>query len=144
MTTEHLFSAWHAQYKAALFATRTAYVEENLMRQRHLTLSFASIGTLILLLAFALVGCGPSTVTLTYWYTESPAETPVILQLIQQFQLQNPNIKINAVSKPFIQTQTAFITAAQAGNAPDVLRADVGWVTQFASQDYLLKIDSYF
>jgi hypothetical protein len=84
-----------------------------------------------------------STVTLTYWYTESPAETPVILKLIQQFQQQNPNIKINAVYKPFYQTQAAFISAAQAGNAPDVLRSDVGWVTQFASQRYLLNIDSY-
>ena len=84
-----------------------------------------------------------SIVTLTYWYTESPAETPVILQLIQQFQQQNPNIKINALYKPFYQTQAAFVTAAQAGNAPDVLRSDIGWVTQFASQDYLRNLDSY-
>jgi len=112
------------------------------MRQRHLMLSFASFGALILPLAFALAGCGPSTVTLTYWYTESQAETPVILRLIQQFQLQNPNIKINAVYKPYPQTQTAFITAAQSGNAPDVLRSDIGWVTQFASQCYLHPIDS--
>jgi len=84
-----------------------------------------------------------SVVTLTYWYTESPAETPAILQLIHQFRQQNPNIRIKAVYKPFLQTQAAFITAAQAGNAPDVLRSDIGWVTQFASQNYLLKIDSY-
>jgi arabinogalactan oligomer / maltooligosaccharide transport system substrate-binding protein len=122
-------------------------LEENLMRQRHLTLSFASIGTFILLLAFVLVGCGgsssSSTVTLTYWYTEATAETPVILQRIQQFQQQNPNIKINAVYQPIYQTQAAFVTAAQAGKAPDVLRSDVGWVSQFAWQRYLLNIDSY-
>ena len=86
---------------------------------------------------------GGSMVTLTYWYTEASAETPVILQLIQQFQQQNPDIRINAVYKPFFQAQAAFINASQAGNAPDVLRSDVGWVTQFASQRYLLKIDSY-
>ena len=115
-------------------------------------LSFASIGTFMLLLAFVLVGCGStttpgttptaSTVTLNYWYTEGTAETPVILQLIQQFQQQNPTIKINAQLVPFGDAQAKFATAATAGNAPDVLRSDVGWVTQFASLRYLLDISS--
>jgi len=83
------------------------------------------------------------SVTLTYWYTESTAEAPVIGRLIDQFQQLNPNIKINAVPKPFLQAQAAFMTAAQAGKAPDVFRSDVGWVTQLASQGYLLNIDSY-
>jgi arabinogalactan oligomer/maltooligosaccharide transport system substrate-binding protein len=114
------------------------------LRQRRLTLFFASIGTFILLLAFVvLVGRGSSTVTLTYWYTEGTSETPVILQLIQQFQQQNPNIKIDAEYKPFGQARAAFTTAAAAGKAPDILRSDVGWVTQFASLRYLLPIDSY-
>jgi arabinogalactan oligomer / maltooligosaccharide transport system substrate-binding protein len=109
------------------------------MRQRHLTLSFARIGTIIILLALTLVGWGspsPSTVTLTYWPTESTAETLVILQLVQQFQQQNPNIKINAKYGPFDRAQRDFIIASQADNAPDVLRSDVGWVIQFASQRY--------
>jgi arabinogalactan oligomer / maltooligosaccharide transport system substrate-binding protein len=122
------------------------------MRQRHPFLSFAGIGTFIALLVLVLAGCGGGTtsaptssgpVTLTYWYTEGTSETPVITQLIQQFQQQNPNIKINAQYKPFGQTQTAFATAASAGKAPDILRSDVGWVTQFASLRYLLPIDSY-
>ena len=121
------------------------------MRQRRPFLSFAGIGTFIALLMLVLAGCGGGTtsaptssaVTLTYWYTEGTSETPVILQLVQQFQQQNPNIKINAQYKPFGQTQAAFATAAQAGKAPDILRSDVGWVTQFASLRYLLNIDSY-
>jgi arabinogalactan oligomer/maltooligosaccharide transport system substrate-binding protein len=122
------------------------------MRQRRPFLSFAGIGTFIALLVLVLAGCGGGTpsapttsapVTLTYWYTEGTSETPVILQLVQQFQQQNPNIKINAQYKPFGQTQAAFATAAQAGKAPDILRSDVGWVTQFASLRYLLNIDSY-
>ncbi len=115
-------------------------------------LSFASIGTFMLLLVFVLVGCGStsspgttptaSTVTLNYWYTEGTSETPVILQLINQFQQQNPTIKINAQLVPFGDAQAKFATAAQAGNAPDILRSDVGWVTQFASLRYLLNISS--
>jgi uncharacterized protein YjbI with pentapeptide repeats len=56
-------------------------------------------------------------ITLTYWYTESPSETGVILQLIHQFEQQNHNIKINAVYEPFFQARNAFMTAAQAGSA---------------------------
>ncbi len=83
-----------------------------------------------------------SVVTLTYWYTESPAEQPVILRLIQNFRHQNPNIRIKAVYKPFSVAQAEFITAAHAGNAPDVLRSDISWVPQLASQGYLRNIDS--
>ena len=82
-------------------------------------------------------------ITLTYWYTESPAEAPVIRKLIGQFEQQYPEIHINAVNTNYFQTQTAFAVAAQEGNAPDVLRSDVSWVAQFASQGYLLNIDSY-
>jgi len=105
-----------------------------------------SLGTLLMML---LTACGSSStptaspVTLTYWYTEGTSETPVILSLINQFQQQNPNIKINAQLVPFGDAQSKFATAAQAGKAPDVLRSDVGWATQFASLRYLLPIDSY-
>jgi arabinogalactan oligomer / maltooligosaccharide transport system substrate-binding protein len=80
-------------------------------------------------------------ITLTYWYTEST--TPEIPKLIHQFEQQNPYIEINAVQKPFLMAQSAFVTAAHAGNAPDIFLSDIGWVTQFASQRYLLNIDSY-
>jgi arabinogalactan oligomer / maltooligosaccharide transport system substrate-binding protein len=82
-------------------------------------------------------------ITLTYWYTESPPERRTILRLIDQFEHLNPHIIINPVYVPFYTARNAFISAAQAGEAPDVLRSDVGWVTEFASQHYLLNINSY-
>ena len=81
-------------------------------------------------------------VTLTYWYTESPAETPVIRQLIQRFRHKYPNIRIKAVYKSFYVMQAAFMAATHGGNAPDVLRSDISWVPQLASQGYLLNIRS--
>lgn len=116
------------------------------MRPRRLLMFTVSLGTLLMLLLTACGGGGSTTtssgpVTLTYWYTEGTSETPVILSLISQFQQQNPNIKINAQLVPFGDAQTKFATAAQAGRAPDVLRSDVGWATQFASLRYLLPID---
>jgi arabinogalactan oligomer/maltooligosaccharide transport system substrate-binding protein len=121
------------------------------MKQKRPFLILASLGTLLMLLLSACGGTSSTTgttptasapVTITYWYTEDTGETPVIQQLIQQFQLQNPNIKVNAQYVPFGQTQAKFSTAAQSNTAPDVLRSDVGWVTQFASLKYLLPIDS--
>jgi arabinogalactan oligomer / maltooligosaccharide transport system substrate-binding protein len=98
-----------------------------------------------------LAACGGSTttttssgpVTLNYWYTEGTSETPVILQLIKQFEQHYPNIHINAQYQDFAQTQQKFTTAAQSNTAPDILRSDVGWVAQFASLHYLLPLDSY-
>jgi arabinogalactan oligomer / maltooligosaccharide transport system substrate-binding protein len=93
-------------------------------------------------------------IQLTYWYTENPAEAHVIKSLIGQFQQQYPYIQINAVNTNYFQTETEFINAAdqaetefinaaKEGDAPDVLRSDVGWVAEFASKNYLLDIDPY-
>ena len=82
-------------------------------------------------------------ITLTYWYTESPEEQGVIPHLIDQFERLNPRITINPKYVPFSTARNSFIYAAQAGGAPDVLRSDVSWVTEFASQNYLLNITSH-
>src|SRR5919202_1489382 len=63
--------------------------------------------------------------TITYWYTESFPEQPVILDLLRQFEGANPDIKINPVYKPFYTARDSFIASAKEGDAPDVLRADV-------------------
>ena len=65
-------------------------------------------------------------VTLTYWYTETPPrESSVIPSLISQFEKANPKIRIKAVNANYFQTESAFESAAQAGQAPDILRSDV-------------------
>lgn len=120
------------------------------MKQRHPTLVLASLTMLGALLAMLLAACGGGStpaassgpVTLNYWYTEGTSETPVILQLIKQFEQQNPTIHINAQYQDFAQAQSKFTTAAQSNTAPDILRSDVGWVAQFASLRYLLPLDS--
>ena len=82
-------------------------------------------------------------ITLTYWYTESGSEACAMLEQINQFEWQHPNIKINAMQRPFFQTRAALTTAVRQDTAPDVWRSDVGWTTWFASKGYLLNIDSY-
>lgn len=115
------------------------------MRSKRLALS---IGGLALAGAMLLAGCGGTSstssgpVTITYWYTEGPNETPAIKDLISKFETRNPTIKVDAQYVDFGSAHDKFVTAAQAGTAPDVLRSDVGWNTEFAADGYLYDITS--
>jgi arabinogalactan oligomer / maltooligosaccharide transport system substrate-binding protein len=83
-------------------------------------------------------------ITLTYWYTEAGKEQNVITHtLIPQFERHYPGIHIKLVLMNFFDTRAAFTARAQDGNAPDVLRSDLTWTELFASEGYLLNLDSY-
>lgn len=105
--------------------------------------------TLMSLFALGLAACGGGNssssgpVTIKYWYTEGDKEAPVIKDLIGQFQQQNPNIKVDAQLVPFDGAHDKFVTAAQNGTAPDAIRIDVGWNTEFANAGYLLDLGPY-
>lgn len=109
-------------------------------------------------LALALASCGgdddsagsePSTnptaltAELTWWDTSDPTnEGPAFKELITKFNQTYPNVKINYQSVPFGEAQNKFKTAAAAGSgAPDILRAEVAWVPEFASLGYLSALD---
>jgi len=104
-------------------------------------------------LALALAACGGNkpaapnpadlTAELTWWDTSDPQnEGPAFKELITKFNQTYPKIKINYQSVPFGETQNKFKTAAQAkAGAPDILRAEVAWVPEFASLGYLYSLD---
>ncbi|HWS37727.1 MAG TPA: extracellular solute-binding protein [Actinoplanes sp.] len=80
---------------------------------------------------------------LTWWDTsDAKNEGPVFQELIKQFNTQYPNVRINYQSVPFGDAQNKFKTAAAAeSGAPDILRAEVAWVPEFASLGYLYALD---
>ncbi|TDQ00807.1 extracellular solute-binding protein [Labedaea rhizosphaerae] len=113
-------------------------------------------------LALALAACGgsdtptaqstpttqavdPATVKadLTWWDTsDATNEAPEFKKLIAQFNKTYPNVHVNYQSVPFGEAQNKFKNAAKAkSGAPDILRADVGWVSEFASLGYLYNLD---
>ncbi|TMR95993.1 extracellular solute-binding protein [Nonomuraea basaltis] len=108
-------------------------------------------------LALAVSACGggvpapapppadPSKITgeVTWWDTTRPeSEGPTFQALIKEFQAAYPGIKVNYVNVPSDQAQNQFQTAAQAGaGAPDVIRSEVAWTSQFASLGYLQPLD---
>jgi arabinogalactan oligomer/maltooligosaccharide transport system substrate-binding protein len=79
----------------------------------------------------------------TWWDTVRPdSEGPTFQALIKDFQAKYPNIKVKYVNVPSDQAQNQFQTAAQAGTgAPDVIRSEVAWTSQFASLGYLQPLD---
>ncbi|PZG18422.1 sugar ABC transporter substrate-binding protein [Micromonospora craterilacus] len=83
------------------------------------------------------------TAELTWWDTSDPQnEGPAFQELIAKFNQTYPNVKINYQSVPFGEAQNKFKTAAQAKTgAPDILRAEVAWVPEFASLGYLYALD---
>jgi arabinogalactan oligomer/maltooligosaccharide transport system substrate-binding protein len=80
---------------------------------------------------------------LTWWDTSDPTnEGPAWKALIKRFNAEYPNVKINYESVPFAEAQNKFKTAAASGSgAPDILRAEVAWVPEFAALGYLYSLD---
>ena len=80
---------------------------------------------------------------LTWWDTSDPTnEAPTFKALIKKFNAEYPNVHINYQSVPFAEAQNKFKTAAAAKKGtPDILRAEVAWVSDFAAQGYLYQLD---
>ena len=80
---------------------------------------------------------------LTWWDTSDPTnEGPAWKELIKRFNEEYPNVTVNYESVPFAEAQNKFKTAAASGSgAPDILRAEVAWVPEFASLGYLYSLE---
>lgn len=100
---------------------------------------------LILLIPLFLVGCSSSNesskVTLEFWTTTAEAETTALLDIVEKFEKQHPSIKVDVKEVEFGKAQNQFKTATLSNQAPDILRSDIGWTTEFADLDILLPLD---
>ena len=81
-----------------------------------------------------------ATTTLTFWQTMNDEETKTLRTIVSRFTKANPSIKINMVYVPFDQAQAKFATAAQGGKAPDVLRAEIAWIADYAARGFLADL----
>ncbi|HEX6875677.1 MAG TPA: extracellular solute-binding protein [Nocardioidaceae bacterium] len=81
--------------------------------------------------------------SLTWWDTSDPTnEGPAFDKLVKKFEAKYPDVTIDHQYVPFDEAQNKFKTAAEAKKgAPDILRAEVAWVPEFASLGYLYSLD---
>ena len=81
--------------------------------------------------------------TITFWNQMNDQETVTAKSLITQFEAAHPDIKIDMTTIPFTGYVQKFSTAAQAGQAPDVIRTDNAPDTQgLAAQGLLADLTS--
>ncbi len=59
--------------------------------------------------------------------------------VIPRFEKENPGIKVEDVTLPYNGLEQKFIAASAAGDPPDLMRSDIAWMPQLASEGTLLK-----
>lgn len=65
---------------------------------------------------------GPITLTVWHTFAAESKEENVFLQSIQAFESSNPNVTVDVALVPFGDADNLFMTAAQGGEAPDLMR----------------------
>jgi arabinogalactan oligomer/maltooligosaccharide transport system substrate-binding protein len=80
---------------------------------------------------------------LTFWQTMNDEETNTLQSLVKIYEANNPNVDIEVTTVPFDQRENKFSAAAQAGSAPDIMRAEIADVANWAARGFLTPITSY-
>ncbi|MEU9028262.1 extracellular solute-binding protein [Streptomyces sp. NPDC048383] len=110
---------------------------------------------LVAALALAATACGGDTKddtgdikaggelsgTVTWWDTSNEAEKASFQKIAEAFTAKHPKVTVKYVNVPYGDAQNKVKNAFNSGaEAPDVIRADVGWVADFASLGYLDEV----
>ncbi len=115
----------------------------NRTRVRAFVLGVAAVA----LVAVAVVATASATpqqqkTTLTFWSTMNDQENDTLKDLISTYEAANPNVEVNMTVVPFDQRETKFSAAASAGTAPDIMRAEIADVANWAARGFLTDLTS--
>jgi multiple sugar transport system substrate-binding protein len=82
-------------------------------------------------------------VTIQFWHTYNvDVETSFLEEtLIPEFEATHPDINVEQVQVPYDQFRRKLLTAMAGGTAPDLIRADIIWVPEFADMGALAPLD---
>ncbi|MDR2246672.1 MAG: sugar ABC transporter substrate-binding protein [Treponema sp.] len=75
-----------------------------------------------------------------WWEPELPAGS--FRAIIDQFEAQNPGIKVKLISGPYSNTRDQIVTGAATGTLSDVVGLDGAWVNDLAKQGAITALDS--
>jgi multiple sugar transport system substrate-binding protein len=99
---------------------------------------------LLLLIFLIFLSCGKKPndlITLNWWqFWTNPEVKPTIVELIEQFEKENPNVKVNLTDLTWSDGHEKIVVAFGSGTAPDVLELGSDWVPEFSYQDVLLDV----
>ena len=75
---------------------------------------------------------------LTFWqFWTDPVVKPTLLQLIREFENENPGIKVEVTDLTWSEGHQKIVVAFGSGNPPDVLELGSDWVPEFSYRDVL-------
>ena len=96
--------------------------------------------------AFLFSACGVSSkkLKLTFWHAMADPKDKVLLSLIEDFEKQNPDIKISAqyVGNYDILLQK-LMASVGAGNPPDIAQVYENWTTRFKEENVILPVSDW-
>ncbi|MGE5576544.1 MAG: ABC transporter substrate-binding protein [Syntrophothermus sp.] len=70
----------------------------------------------------------------------SPTRDQLMKSMLDQFEKENPDIKVNLISLPWEQAYQKLLTMYSAGEGPDVTEMAEKWVSQFAAMQVLADL----
>ncbi|MFX0197086.1 MAG: extracellular solute-binding protein [Candidatus Hodarchaeota archaeon] len=112
-------------------------------RTRILSCMLLLAAVMVIPLSTTDVAMADQPVTITFWWTEGTIEGALYEELIADFEAQHPNIDVVDVQKGYFDQPAEWEDAVLAGEEPDVMRADVTWITSWAYQGALEPLDDY-
>lgn len=81
---------------------------------------------------------------ITFWdQNASETRTQIYAHLIEAFEKENPDIKINFVPIPASDAKSKYDVAIQSNTAPDCGGVSQYWMSDFIVQDALVALDDY-
>ena len=106
---------------------------------------FLSFGLVILTFALAMslisvpqtAQAKDITIRFSGWMIGEPYARELERQRWNEFEKQNPGVKIEGVLTPFMETMQQLMVARAAGTMPDVVMLTPKWVNSFAGTDHL-------
>ncbi|WP_169084186.1 sugar ABC transporter substrate-binding protein [Paenibacillus sp. PL91] len=102
-----------------------------------------------MLIIGALTACGgngndkaaDSKVTINVWGMGEEAKA--LPKIAEQFESENPNIKVNVQALPWDTAHDKLLTAVASKKGPDVLQMGTTWIPEFGSAKALLDLTPY-
>jgi multiple sugar transport system substrate-binding protein len=78
---------------------------------------------------------------LTFWqFWTDPVVKPTLLQLIREFENENPDIKVEITDLTWSEGHQKIVVAFGSGNPPDVLELGSDWVPEFFHRNVLWEV----
>lgn len=84
----------------------------------------------------------PPVQKIEFWtFSMKPKFTPYFEQLVQRYERDNPDVKVEWVDFPWDIIQTKLVTRIVAGTPPALVNLNVPWADEFARDGLLLPVD---